>query len=171
MSSNRIITDWFEQYSDDIYHFLLYRTHSLDVEDLVQEVFIKAIKGYESYQEKASPKTWLLSIARNVAIDEYRKKTRLKWRNIIPFEEKHEPKLNQTPENIFQAKKEFKELYDAIQSLKPNYRDIIILRGMKELTVAETAQVLNWSENKVRSTYHRARKALLQKLGGISYES
>lgn len=167
MSSNRIISEWFEQYSDDIYHFLLYRFGSTDIEDLVQEVFIKAIKGFHAYEEKASPKTWLFSIARNVAVDEYRKRKRLNLGKMIPFEHLHEPKSENTPENILQLQKEHADLFKAIQALKPNYRDVIILRGIKELSVAETAEILKWSENKVRTTLHRARKVLLQKLGGL----
>ncbi|MBB2482931.1 RNA polymerase sigma factor [Bacillus sp. APMAM] len=66
MDSKKIISDWFHQYSDDIYQFFLYRIRPSDVEDLVQEVFIRAIKGLQSFQGNSSPKTWLFSIARNV---------------------------------------------------------------------------------------------------------
>lgn len=59
-------------------------------------------------------------------------------------------------------------LYQAVQSLKANYRDVIILRGIKELSVSETASILNWTENKVRINYHRALKILQKSEGGFS---
>ena len=69
---------------------------------------------------------------------------------------------------ILQINENNRLLYQAIQSLKANYRDVIILRGIKELSVSETASILNWNENKVRTTYHRALKSLQKYIGGFS---
>ncbi|WP_420910306.1 RNA polymerase sigma factor [Neobacillus muris] len=46
----------------------------------------------------------------------------------------------------------------------------IFLRGIKEFSVSETASILNWNENKVRITYHRALKKLQKSMGGFFYE-
>ncbi|RIW28617.1 RNA polymerase sigma factor [Bacillus salacetis] len=163
MSNQEKISQWFHQYSDDVYHFLIYRTGKTDVEDMVQEVFIRAIKGVESFKGSASPKTWLFSIARNLAIDEMKKE---KWKRLISFQAFHEPSSLDTPETLYQANEETQTLYKAIQELKASYRDVIILRGIKEFTVDETAEVLQWPPGKVRSTYHRAKAALHKQLGG-----
>ncbi|WP_328225714.1 RNA polymerase sigma factor [Sutcliffiella cohnii] len=48
MSNEEKISQWFFEYSDDIYQFLLYKLGSSDVEDLVQEVFIRALKSLKS---------------------------------------------------------------------------------------------------------------------------
>ncbi len=174
MSNQQIISDWFHDYSDDVYQFLIYRMGSTDVEDLVQEVFIRAIKGLDSFKGNAQPKTWLFSIARNVALDELRKRSRNKWKSYLTFDANQEPVTEETPDTLFQEIEENQKLYEAIQSLKSNYRDVIILRGIKDLTVTETSSILNWSENKVRSTYHRAKKALQKQLehelGGVFSE-
>ncbi|MFJ5714441.1 RNA polymerase sigma factor [Neobacillus sp. NPDC093127] len=166
---NKDILEWFELYSDDIYHFLIYQLGSTDVEDLVQDVFIKAIKAIENFEAKASPKTWLFSIARNVAVDELRriKRTRLKE---MYFQAGKESSSSKTPEEILQLNEENRDIFLAIQSQKSNYRDVLILRGIKQLSVIEVSLILGWSENKVRSTYHRARKALLKDLGGYLNE-
>ncbi|NHM30042.1 RNA polymerase sigma factor [Bacillus sp. C11] len=165
MISNKI-SEWFYLYNKDIYHFLVYYIGSSDVEDLVQEVFIRAIKGFDTFQEKSSPKTWLFSIARNVGIDEIRKSKRLRMKQMIKFWNEETDK--ETPEKILQLNENNRLLYDSIQSLKANYRDVVILRGIKELSVSETASILNWNENKVRITYHRALKALQKSIGGFS---
>ncbi len=74
MDDKARIEQWFTTYGSDIHHFLVYYTGRSQAEDLVQEVFVKALKGSRKYQGRANPKTWLISIARRVAIDEYRKR-------------------------------------------------------------------------------------------------
>lgn len=167
MISNKI-SEWFYLYNKDIYHFLVYYIGSSDVEDLVQEVFIRAIKGFDTYQKKSSPKTWLFSIARHVGIDEIRKRKRLRMKPMIWFWDEQTDK--DSPEKILQLNENNRMLYQAIQSLKANYRDVIILRGIKELSVSETASILNWNENKVRTTYHRALKTLQKVKEDFLYE-
>lgn len=156
---NTRISDWFQQYSNDLYQFLIYYLGSTDVEDLVQEVFIRAIKKMDSFEEKSSPKTWLFSIARHIAIDEMRRKQRARIKNLILMGNQ-ETQETKTPESLLNLNETNKDLYNAIQQLKKNYRDVIILRGIKELSVEETAEILNWKEVKVRLTFHRAIKAL-----------
>ncbi|MBC5636852.1 sigma-70 family RNA polymerase sigma factor [Ornithinibacillus sp. BX22] len=171
MSHNEIISNWFEQYGNDIYHFLLYRIGPRDAEDLLQEVFIKALKGFTSFKENATPKTWLFSIARNLAIDETRKKKAKKYATTVPLDQANEPKTVNSPEAILDLNEDTKAIYECIQLLKPNYQDVIILRGIKELSVQETANILKWSESKVKSTHHRAKIALHEELRRcFSYE-
>ncbi|SHG60345.1 RNA polymerase sigma factor [Ornithinibacillus halophilus] len=170
MDKEKIITDWFYQFSDEIYNFLLYRIGKTDVEDLVQEVFIRAMNGIENFHENSSPKTWLYSIAKNLATDEIRRRNRKKWKTFIPFKANHEPSSDESPDRLLQLNEEKKMLYEAILSLRPSYKDVLILRGIQSHTVKETAEILGWSENKVRSTYYRSKKALKNRLGGNIHE-
>ncbi|MHC0037019.1 RNA polymerase sigma factor [Pseudoneobacillus sp. C159] len=157
--SNTRISEWFQDYSNDIYQFLIYYLGTSDVEDIVQEVFFRAIKKMNAFEEKSSPKTWLFSIARHVAIDEIRRKQRMRVKSLILMEKQAEIEIN-TPEHLLQLSESKKELLEAIRTLKTNYRDVIVLRGIKELSIEETAKILNWKEDKVRLTFHRALKAL-----------
>lgn len=159
------ITEWFHLYSNDVLNFLIYYTGRGDVEDLVQEVFIKAIRKIRTFNNQSSPKTWLFSIARNLAIDELRKQRRErdKQEKLVNSQVQ---KLTKSPEDIYGLTETNREIYRGILTLRQNYRDVLILRGIKELSVGETAEVLHWSENKVRVTYNRAIKALGNKLGG-----
>lgn len=52
----------------------------------------------------------------------------------------------------------------ALLTLKPDYRNVVILRGLKEFSIKETAEVLNWKESKVKTDYHRAIKLLKESL-------
>ncbi|GAA0432859.1 RNA polymerase sigma factor SigX [Lentibacillus halophilus] len=166
MDERQTVAVWFDEYGNDIYHFLIYRVGPHEAEDLLQEVFIKALKRFHSYQKKSGPKTWLFSVARNVAIDEIRRQKARKWKDHIPLEKTKEPETNQSPQSIFAEKEEYRIIYQAIRTLKANYQDVLILRGIKELSINETADILKWSENKVRLTQHRARIALNNTLRG-----
>lgn len=98
------------------------------MEDMVQEVFIRALRRLHTFNELSSPKTWLFSIARNIAIDEMRKqkKEKDKQEKLIYYQEQNEVK---SPEEIYRLNETNKEIYQAIQNLKQNYRDVLILKG------------------------------------------
>ena len=156
------IEDWFYEFEKDVTNFLVYYTGRTDVEDLVQETFIKAFMQKDC---KQSPKAWLLKIARNTAIDETRRKS-LFFKKIIPV---FHPGLNETAalaEDLLIKNERNAELYQAIRSLPPKYREAVILKGIADLSSAEAAEALGCSVNKVNVTFHRALKKLRQKLGG-----
>ncbi|WP_301172476.1 RNA polymerase sigma factor [Brevibacillus nitrificans] len=154
------IEQWYRTYSNDVYRFLVYYTGRRDTDDLVQETFIRALKA-DRQSEIVNPRTWLFSIARNVAIDEQRKK---KLRNWLPdLFLQHLMSSDKTPEESLELGENKRMLYDAINQLKRSYRDVLILRGIKGLSSKETAEVLGWSEAKVHITLHRAMKAVLNR--------
>ncbi|TPG70365.1 RNA polymerase sigma factor [Brevibacillus laterosporus] len=174
MECNHEVERLFIQYKNDIYNYLVYYTGSTDVEDLVQEVFIKVLTKLHCFEYKSNPKTWLFTIARHAAIDFYRKQKLKKllsgklFHSIISTEK--------TPDEALEASEDSKELYTAISKLKQAYRDVLILRGIQCLTGAETAEILGWSQTKVNVTMHRAIKQLEKELvhsakGGIRHES
>lgn len=68
------------------------------------------------------------------------------------------------PEEMLSQSETKRELYLEIQNLKPDYRAVVILKGIQELSNQEVADVLGWSESKVRVTFHRAVKSLGGKL-------
>lgn len=71
---DKMVEQWFELYADDVYSFLAYMVRDRELaKDLTQETFIKAMKGVNSFRADSSPKTWLLTIARNVALNHNRK--------------------------------------------------------------------------------------------------
>jgi RNA polymerase sigma-70 factor, ECF subfamily len=156
---NEIIHELYEQHFDDVYHYLLYFTNSKsEAEDLTQDTFIKVLKSYDSFRQQSSLKTWILSIARRTAIDHYRKK---KMISILPSlltdMRKSEDYI---PEEVMVHNHDWGVLQKALIQLKPDYRNVIILRGLKEYTIKETAEVLGWKESKVKVDYHRAIKLL-----------
>lgn len=154
MSTPYSIERLFLEYSDDLHNYLVYYTGSPDVEDLLQEVFIKVIRFNHTYNGKASLKSWLFAIARNEAKDFYRRQKRVQWVpvRVLDFLHIH----HETPDKLLEKKDQSYWLLKKIHELKPSYRDVVLMRFILELSISETAFALNWSESKVTSTYRRA---------------
>ncbi|TLS38202.1 RNA polymerase sigma factor [Pseudalkalibacillus caeni] len=165
MDTSYEIEEWFNLYSDDVYNFLVYYTGSKEVDDLVQDVFIRAIKNGGRFEARSNPKTWLISIARNIAIDHFRKK---RWERYLP--EKFFIKQvsgGKQPEEQIIFEEEKNDLYTEIMKLKQSYRDVLVMRGILEMSVEDTMNALRWSEAKVVLTFHRARKALKKQMMNV----
>ncbi|WP_245741960.1 RNA polymerase sigma factor [Anaerobacillus arseniciselenatis] len=162
------ISDWYEQHSESIFKFILMMTHDYQKsEDLTHETFINAYKYYDSFQQNASPKTWLFTIARNVTVDYMRKQKPLVFFKTIFFTQDSKP----LPQEALEIKEEVNEIYRILQSLKPSYREVIILRKIKGFSIKDTAEILGWSESKVKSTLSRALKTFEQRLAKEGYEN
>lgn len=73
-NNKRIVEQWVNDYGDELYSWALHKTSSVETaEDLVQETYLAAFRGFDSFKNKSRPKTWLLSILNNKIIDHYRK--------------------------------------------------------------------------------------------------
>ena len=167
--TNRKIEEWFQLYEGDITSFLIYYTGSMDVEDLVQETFMIAMKKMYVFKEQANPKTWLISIARNKVIDDYRR--RKVWEK-IKYSLLGEQKISKGLEERAIINQEIVHLYKAIHQLSPRYKEVVILRGILELAPKEVSEVLRTNVNHVNVMYHRALKRLKEILvkEGMDYE-
>lgn len=152
MTDHDKLEEWFYRYVDDIYNFLIYFTGRKDVEDIVQEVFLKLIrKGNLENIEK--PKTFLFSIAKNAAIDDVRKRKK------IIFSSPEELNLvsgENLPEETLLAQEDYHSVLKPMHELKRNYRVVLILRLVNELSFEEIAEALHWKVSKVKTTYYRA---------------
>lgn len=143
----------FDQFSNDIYRFALFTLHDeAEAKDVVQEVFLRAFKQWDSFRHESSYKTWLLTITRNYMYDLLRRrKTREKY-----LEQQVEPEWSIPTE----AAEVMIDLKQSLAQLKDSYRQVIVLRHIEDLPVSEVAAIMDWTEGKVRTTLHRALKRL-----------
>lgn len=155
----------YQDYSDDVYRYIYFMIGDYCIaEDLVQETFIRAFRSLSAFRREANIRTWLLSIARNSTIDYLRKKRISSW---LPLLEQRDIASDQPlPEEILLKDEKIQELYLALTLLKRDQREVIILRKLQELSTIETAEILGWSEAKVKSTLLRGLQALKEKLVG-----
>jgi RNA polymerase sigma-70 factor, ECF subfamily len=152
----------YDTYYRDVYHFALFFTNNRqEAEDITQETFMKVMKNIGSLQKPERLKTWIFSIAKHTAIDMKRKQKFIQFLPDWIYEKESE---EATPEKKAIQKKEWEDLQEALINLKPSYRTVVILRGLKELTIKETAEVMGCSERKVRVDYHRAIQQMKKQL-------
>ncbi|WP_285399280.1 RNA polymerase sigma factor [Lysinibacillus sp. fls2-241-R2A-57] len=157
------IVEIYNLYYLDVYRFLVCFTgNQNDAEDLTQEVFIRVLKDLSNFNSNYNLKTWIFSIAKHVAIDHYRKKrfSALFKDGFFNQFSSNEKK----PEEEFEVTELKQFIHDAIAKLKPNYRAVVILRGINEFSIKETSEILQCSAAKVKVDYHRALKELKRKL-------
>ncbi|MEC3884705.1 RNA polymerase sigma factor SigX [Halobacillus litoralis] len=155
----------YDNYHHDLFQFLVYMVKDRSLaEDLVQDVYVRVMKSYESFNGKSSEKTWLFSIARHVAIDYFRKQKRKRNRFMEFFDwtEKGEQikDQNKMPEEIAVQNDEIQRVYQALDQCTVDQRSVLIFRFIQGMSIKETAEILSWSESKVKTTQHRAMKAL-----------
>ncbi|WP_316568269.1 RNA polymerase sigma factor [Neobacillus sp. YIM B06451] len=158
MENENLIQKWFNDYHDDVYNYLVYYFGTKDVEDFVQEAFIKAYQNMYRFEGRSNPKTWLITIARNVAIDHLRKNRLKRFLPVSLLNKAATPEKNPL-EHVLEDETK-RELYEMIKQLKPAYRDVLILRGIMQLTPEETAAILGWEKARVNLSFHRAIEGL-----------
>ncbi|SDY26222.1 RNA polymerase sigma-70 factor, ECF subfamily [Evansella caseinilytica] len=162
------IQDWYLLYSDDIYRYILMMIGDHEqAKDLTHDTFIKAYNSLNRFEENTSDKNWLYKIARNVTIDYIRKRKPIQFiTESFAFIPSKEP----CPEEIAQLGESEEQLYRSLKKLKRSYQEVIILRKIKELSIRETAEVLDWNEGKVKTTLFRGLHALKQQMIKEGYE-
>jgi RNA polymerase sigma-70 factor (ECF subfamily) len=163
----------YEQYHQDVFKFLIYLTRDREqAEDLTHEVYVRVLRAYAGFEGKSSEKTWLFSIAKNVAIDHFRKNSVRKKHLFDKFDwEKSElVSTGILPDEIATMNEEMKELLQALDTCTGDQKMVVIMRYFQDLSIAEAAEALGWTEGKVKTTQHRAIKSLQKKLNALPSE-
>jgi len=158
MDQREVIETWYRLYEKDVTHYLAYYTGYADVEDYVQETFLKAIREIERFRSASHPRTWLIAIARNVARDAFRRNK--SYYSFLQKKKKETAQVEISVEQQLLVLEDHRALYRNILKLKDAYRDVLYLKGLLEMNSEECAEILDWSTNKVNVTYHRAVKKL-----------
>ncbi|MGQ9918041.1 MAG: RNA polymerase sigma factor [Bryobacteraceae bacterium] len=142
-----------------------------DAEDVLQESFLKAFQHLDSFQGQSKFYTWVTRIAVNESLMKLRKRKSDRTVSLDEnIETDEEPIVREiavwddTPESKY-SQEELRQILDrAIDSLKPIFRTVFILRDVEELSTEETAEVLGLSIAAVKSRLLRARLQLRERL-------
>jgi RNA polymerase sigma-70 factor (TIGR02960 family) len=142
-------------------------------EDLVQETFLRAWRGRETFEGRSSPRAWLYRIATNACLDALDKRPRavsasgeVLWLQPYPDKLLEElPDAAEGPEAAVVSKETIELAYlVAIQRLAPLQRAVLILRDVLGCSARETADVLETTAPAVNSALQRARTAMKEHL-------
>lgn len=158
-----VFENLYDQYHHDVFRFLFYMVKNRETaEDLMQDVYVKVFQSQSHFEGKSSEKTWLFSIARNTAIDHFRKDKNWKKRILENFDwAKETIKDDQPlPEEMALLNDEMQIVYRSLHSCTVDQRSVLVLRYIESLSIIETAEVLGWSVGKVKTTQHRALKVV-----------
>lgn len=144
-----------------VYRHVHYRVSALaDVEDITQEVFIRAWKAIDRYKFRGAPfAAWLITIARNLIADHYRAKKKLaSSERVEDFSSIAEVDPQVDAEVVLN------QIYvrRAIFKLKKEKQKVILMRFIDGFSYAEIAKTLNKSEGAIRVIQYRALKELRQ---------
>lgn len=146
----------YEDYSDAIFRFTLLKTRNRDLAlDITQETFTKTWEYIEADKEIGHMRGFLYQIARNLIIDQHRKKTAYSLESLK--ESGFDP---ETDEREHADDFDIEKALSVLDELDPKYRDPITMRYIEDLSIKEIAKVLDEQENTVSVRIHRGLEKL-----------
>jgi len=148
----------YERYLESIYRYIRARVaEDRTAEDLTETVFLRSFESLSRYKEKGLRfSAFLYQIARNLLVDHYRQKE-----EELPLESADQISVSPSRmDDIIVIQDQVDRLRVGLEALPEEYREIIRLRVLLELSTAECAEWIGRSEGAVRVLLHRAMKAL-----------
>lgn len=149
-------------YFDRVYRFLLGLSGNHHIADeLTQETFFRAMQRLNTYTEQGHLHTWLCTIAKNLWLNECRKR---KFEAALDTDL---PDTSPAPEESLAEKERRRALRRAILELPEDYRDVVLLHIYAELPLKEIAFQKEKSESWGKVTFYRAKQLLNRRLEGL----
>jgi RNA polymerase sigma-70 factor, ECF subfamily len=152
---------------DQLYNFARWLTQNREeAEDLVQETYAKALKGFSSFQLGTNFRAWMYRILRNTFLTS---RTGLRAASTVPLDSEDDgPELgveSETPETILMKRSDSRLVQKAIDDLPLHYREALLLCEVEEMSYQEIAETLSIPIGTVMSRLSRARRTLRDHLG------
>lgn len=155
------------EYEKNVYNIALRMTgNSEDAADMTQEAFIKAYNSLQAFRGDSKFSVWLYRIVSNVCLDFLRSKNRRPTVSLsVEDDDGEDTQLDvadesQSPELLLDRKLTRESVRRGLDSLPPDYRQILLLREIQGLSYDEIAQALGLEVGTVKSRIFRARKRL-----------
>ena len=147
---------------DRLYNFAHWLTQNREeAEDLVQETYSKALKGFSSYRPGTNCRAWIYRILRNSFLNS---RTGLRATATVPLDLENEenilPPVQETPESIFIQRSDRQIVQEALAGLAIPYREVLLLCEFEEMSYQEISTTLSIPLGTVMSRLSRARRAL-----------
>jgi RNA polymerase sigma-70 factor (ECF subfamily) len=161
------------KYRQPLFNFI-FRTlrDEAETEDVAQNVFLQVYKSRARYRRTAKFSTWLFTIARNLCLNEIRRRSRHPAESLEETHAEHDDQ----PQRQYEDKKIFlptenvlhgelaRKIEEALEDLPENQRSAILLCRQDELSYEDIAEILDCSLSATKSLIHRGRETLKEKL-------
>jgi RNA polymerase sigma-70 factor (ECF subfamily) len=166
VSEGTLPPETFEQLAmplfERLYNFACWLTQDRDeAEDLVQETYAKALKGFSSFQAGTNFRAWMYKILRNTFLTS---RTGLKATATVPLDVEGDaeslPTVEETPESILLQRSDWQLVQRALEQLPVGHREVLLLCEVEEMSYQEIAATLAVPMGTVMSRLSRARGAL-----------
>jgi RNA polymerase sigma-70 factor (ECF subfamily) len=146
-----------------IYRFIRDRTLA---EDLAQEGFLRVYQRLNTYDPQRKFSSWFFQVLRNITID-YLRVNRLPTASLDELEEGGHrgaamDRESASPEEAAQQQELAVAMASALSRIRPEYREVVVLRYQEGLTHPEIAEILGMPSGTVKTYLHRARKELAE---------
>lgn len=149
-----LVEQLYKRYYKELFRYIKQHVRDEDqIDDIIQNTFLAALKGIEGFKHRSTLKTWLFAIAKNQMYDFFRKNKRTDTVESLP---EHWP----ARDSDFSDKVLADELLAIIDGLPPPHNTIMRLRLLEELPFKQIAQIIGRTENYCRVNYFRTKEKL-----------
>lgn len=164
-----------EQYQHRLYRYLLYLTRDPQLaQDIFQDTWIRVLERGSQYSARYKFETWLMSIARNLVIDNARRKHATSFSE-LEGDNDEAPKFDVADEHAEEAFRQIQQqqqddrLAVLLHGLPVLYREVLTLRFHEDMQLEEISQVLHAPLSTVKSRLRRGLDMLQKKLSGSPF--
>ncbi|MGE3805425.1 MAG: sigma-70 family RNA polymerase sigma factor [Gemmataceae bacterium] len=176
---------WVERYGDYLYRYAIARLRNRELaEEMVQETFLAALAGRDTFTANSSERTWLVSILKHKIVDYFRRKGRAAVANESElgdqvfdqlFDDKgnwrRPPRAGKEPESRLEREEFWAAFRRCLSGLAASLADAFVLREFEELSTEEVCNILNISATNLGVRIHRARMGLWHCLRATWFKS
>ena len=165
------LCDLIAEYRTGLTYYLVGFVHSEDVaEELVEETFFRLCYKKPSYRRVATFKTWLYTVARNLALDWLRRQRHHANETLEDHTDLAD--AGPSPDEALFVDERRRQVLAAMGRLTPRYRQILYLAYFEDFTTEEMVTILKESRHNIASVLYRAKAALKKELlrEGFTYE-
>ena len=158
----------YQAHARTVYKFLLSQCHDADLaEELTQETFCQALRQLDSFRGDCAPQTWLCAIAKRLWYGELSRRGQTALLEEGALESLPAP---DDPALEAERREDRLRLYQAIQKLDADTREVIYLRISGELSFRDIGTILGRTEVWARVRFYRGKEELARMLGGNRHE-
>ncbi|MCH9687982.1 MAG: sigma-70 family RNA polymerase sigma factor, partial [Deltaproteobacteria bacterium] len=153
----------FERHFDTIARFVKNKvSHQGELEDLVQQVFLRCVEGRDRFEGRSSFRTYLFAVAHNTLLEHFRRRRRTGGR--VDTSVTSVADLDPSPSMIVALRQEQQQVVDALRRLPLDYQIALELHYWERLSGSEMAEVLDVPEGTVRNRLRQGKQLLAKKI-------